>query len=242
MAEKSSQVGEEMAILAFDTATYMCSVAFKKKEAWFEKNHLAPQAHMEKLLPSVSSCLKKAKLNKKDIEKIVVGLGPGSFTGVRIGVATARGLAQALGVPLVGVSTLDCLALGCPDGDRIIGAVIDARRGEVYFSFYQPPPDFKRLVDFSVARPEDFCRQAKTYKEIVLVGDGLATYGGLFKQKLDKLVSFAPKKFWYPKAINLIKLAEMGLGTEKDYFEIAPIYIRQPIAEEQWKKKRKAKT
>ncbi|MEN3311242.1 MAG: tRNA threonylcarbamoyladenosine biosynthesis protein TsaB [Actinomycetota bacterium] len=130
-----------MLILAFDTATDVATSALVSDgEVLGERTSRAVT-----LLEDVDALLRQAGAHTRELEGIAVGIGPGSFTGVRIGVATARGLALALGVPLAGVSTLDALAAGAP------GAlpVVDARRGEVFVLLEEPrvlPPDQLELT------------------------------------------------------------------------------------------------
>lgn len=134
-----------MRILAFDTATSATAVALSDGRGILERRDDPPWGerprHATRLLPLVAELLAEAKLGWEQIDRIAVGLGPGTFTGLRIGVATAKGLAQASGIPLVGVSTLRALAhnpqlMPAPDSDSVV-AVLDARRGEVYAAVWE---------------------------------------------------------------------------------------------------------
>ena len=141
-----------MRILAFDTATRATAVALDDETAGVrEVRHDPPPdehpGHASQLLPLISSVMDRARVSWRDLDRIAVGLGPGTFTGLRIGVATARALAQATGAGVVGVSTLQALALnphrlGCTDAGVVL-AVLDARRGEVYAGAWDP----RRLGD-----------------------------------------------------------------------------------------------
>ena len=124
-------------IVAFDTATDHVALALGRVAAGeadvvLERDFEAPRASLSRLLPEVEEALARAACSKRDVKGVVVGRGPGSFTGVRIGVATAKGLAHALGVPLWGVGTLDAIAWRHADHDGVLGVVGDAMRGEVY--------------------------------------------------------------------------------------------------------------
>ncbi len=229
-----------MLILAFDTATDECTVALEKDGVLLgEVNLYAPRSHMEKLLPLIDNSLKQANYAIKDIESIVVGLGPGSFTGIRIGVSTARGLAQALGKPVFGVSTSDCLAYPFVFLNSLICVVLDAKRKEVYATIYEGSNgSLKRLTDYQVTIPEDLCAVLKKEKQsLIIVGDGLRVYGELFKDNL-KEAHFADESYWFPRAANLITLARPKFSLGKgDYNELTPIYARLPQAEEMWLKR-----
>jgi tRNA threonylcarbamoyladenosine biosynthesis protein TsaB len=134
-----------MIVLGFDTATPATAVGLRLADGTVLEAYDDPipderPGHATRLLPLADGLLAQAGLDWHELERLAVGVGPGTFTGLRIGVATARGLAQSLGVELVGVSTLRALAHGAPrspfGGEREVLAVIDARRGEVFVGGY----------------------------------------------------------------------------------------------------------
>lgn len=135
-----------MVILALDTAGENCAVALAKagdgKSLLARRSETIGRGHAERLMPMIGEVLAEASLTYADLERIAVATGPGSFTGTRIGVAAARGLALALGIPAVGVSVLDALieAAGA-ESDRLIVAALDARRGEIYAKAVTPGSD-----------------------------------------------------------------------------------------------------
>lgn len=235
-----------MLILAFDTATDRLAVALgRNKEILSEANIIAPREHMERLLPTIDSLFGQYKVKPADLDAIIVGLGPGSFTGVRIGVSTARGLAQGLGKGIVGIATSDCIAFGL-EWDGKIACVIDAKRGEVYVSFYRSTSkETKRLTGNKILAPQDFCRMVEQHEEdrVLLAGDALFSYGDLFKSRLGSKIKFAPLDDWYPKASNLIRLFfNESVQKTKDLLEVKPIYIRLSQAEEVWKERQTERT
>src|SRR3989304_5234685 len=125
-----------MLILALDTSTDFCTVALGSDgNVIAEENVLAPRGHAEKLLSLIDAALKKVSLVPDQLGAIAVGMGPGSFTGVRIGVSTARALAQVLRKPVIGISSLDVLAYANPGGK--VSPVVRARENEVYFAVYE---------------------------------------------------------------------------------------------------------
>ncbi len=125
-----------MTVVALDTATPATAVAVcRGDEAWEERHDPAAgerPGHAAQLLEALRRALRAAGSSWDQVEKIAVGIGPGGFTGLRIGIATARALAQSLGTPLAGVSTLEALARGAGEGSRPVVAVIDARRGQAF--------------------------------------------------------------------------------------------------------------
>ena len=127
-------------ILAFDTATRATTVALETPERTLERRDDPPRAsrprHTSVLLGLIEELLQEADAGWDQIDLLAVGVGPGTFTGLRIGVATARALASARGIPLVGISTLESLARNAPLEHSTVAAVLDARRGEVFAAIW----------------------------------------------------------------------------------------------------------
>jgi tRNA threonylcarbamoyladenosine biosynthesis protein TsaB len=176
--------------------------------------------------------MKKADVDWSSIAGIAVSLGPGSFTGLRIGMATAKGLAAAAGKALLGVSTLDSLAAKCVTS-RLICSVLDARKKEVYAAFYRCNADglSQRISDMTVVAPEKLV--AAVSEPLFMVGDGAMVYGELFRNLLGRNVIFAPSQLHEPSASSLGMLAgEMfAAGEQLDLAEAVPVYIRSSDAE-----------
>ena len=231
-----------MRILAFDTASAQTVLALGKctrerAETIASVEVEAPRQANQVLLGRIDEMLSGAGLTIGDIEALVVGRGPGSFTGVRIGVATAKGVACGLQVPLYGVSTLDAVAWRCwRAGVRgALGVVADAMRKEVYPVRYMLDDDgVHRLDEDSVAKPADVAREwLAAGDELVLAGDGLAKFGDMFA---DEIFTLAPQECWLPDGTGLIDAfarayasGEEGSG---DAAELLPVYTRMSDAEE----------
>jgi tRNA threonylcarbamoyl adenosine modification protein YeaZ/ribosomal-protein-alanine acetyltransferase len=229
-------------ILAFDTATDKLSLALGKAEHLVaESSIMAPREHMERLMPAIDRMFKETEHKLEDLDAIAVGTGPGSFTGVRIGVSTARALAQSLEKTLIGIPTADCLAYGI-DWDGTIACVIDAKRGELYSAFYQSRGhSIKRTKDFEIVTPEGFCGILEEHEEdnVIVAGDALCEYGDFIKGRMASRIEFAPADKWYPEAGNLIRLALCELdqpnSVQDGLLTVQPIYIRLSQAEEVWR-------
>lgn len=247
MASKLSLNHREKLALAFDTSTSLCTVALgTTSKLYGEVNILAPRAHMEKLLPSVDKVLKASGCALDEVETIIVGIGSGSFTGLRIGVATARALAQVLRSSIVGVPSLDVLAYQFLGWNKLICSVVDAKRGEVYAAVYLPAKTLERLTDYMVVTPSalsDFLASSFKGKSLILTGDGLEPYGSFLQNKMSGNIFLANSRYWYPQAAYLLPLglARLEEGKGGSFFDLRPLYVRLSQAEEICKKKKAEK-
>ena len=233
-----------MRALVLDTASTQMAIALADFDALAAKADLiaarqvdAPRKANQALLASVEEMLAAAKLVIDDMDAIVVGRGPGSFTGVRIGVATAKGLACGLDVPLYGVSTLDAVALRAwRFGVRgMLGVVADAMRKEVYPVRYRlDDAGISRLEDDTVAKPVDVARDwAQTGDMLTITGDGLKKYASLFE---GGPFTLAPQDLWMLDGAGLVDAFAYALATDRcgsgDAAALLPVYTRLSDAEE----------
>lgn len=199
------------------------------------------ETHTSRLMPAIDRILKDASLTIKDLDGIAVSLGPGSFTGLRIGIATAKGLAQGLNIPVVGIPTLDGLAFNLSHCKDLVCPILDARKGEVYCALYK---NGKRLTKYIACEPNRLLEDLRSWildprSQIVFLGDGIEVYGDLIKKRLGKKAVFAPKSRRLPNASSI---AELGLkklrrGKKSELLTLKPIYIRPSEAELKWKEK-----
>jgi tRNA threonylcarbamoyladenosine biosynthesis protein TsaB len=215
--------------LAFDTSTNYLSVALAKENKIVAESHQQlPRQHLSKLLPTINWLLNRNNCQPKDLNLIIVGQGPGSYTGLRIGLATAQGLACSVECQLIGLPTFDVIAYQLLKPDRFVCIVTDAKRDQLYWAIYPPgnqaKPDEKKYQVGSIA--ELISQIAKIKKPILYAGDGI----DLIKRAISsETASFATKEFWYPRATNLINLTKIrGIPKNKKYYQILPIYIRLP--------------
>lgn len=192
--------------------------------------------HAETLTPAIAFTCQQARIELSEVSVVAVDLGPGLFTGLRVGVASAKAMAHALRVPMIGVSSLDLLAFAVRFTPRLIGAVVDARRGEVYHAFYrQVPGGIQRVSEPAVGPPDDVASEVLAGGEdCLLVGDGALRYREVF----DGLhqVEVADAELAYPSASSLVMLAHARALREQwvKPWEIEPLYLRKPDAEIGW--------
>jgi tRNA threonylcarbamoyladenosine biosynthesis protein TsaB len=167
---------------------------------------------------------------------VAVDVGPGLFTGLRVGLATAKALASALQVPMIGVSSLDLLAFPVRFSPRLIAAAIDARRGQLFYAFYrQVPGGVHRITDPTVDDPDDLASElVASGEEVLLVGDGALRYPQHFAD-LPR-AEIVEQGLSFPSAASLVQLAHARALREEfvPHWEIQPLYLRQPDAEINW--------
>jgi tRNA threonylcarbamoyladenosine biosynthesis protein TsaB len=220
-----------MNLLAFETATESCSVALLSGDALIERSELAPRRHAELALPMADALLAEAGLARAQLDGIAVGRGPGSFTGVRLAVSLAQGLAFALDRPVVTVSSLAALALEAPDDDAAILAVIDARMGELYAAAYRRTADglVEALDDERVCAPETL--DLPPADAWVVVGTGWATYADALRKRLPVAPLHADGARW-PQARHVARLAapQLAAGAGLAAEQALPVYLRDKVA------------
>lgn len=224
--------------LGIDTANTPLSVAIVKDgKVITEENTSTPINHSLRAMPAIDEAFKRAKLNPADIDKIVVAEGPGSYTGVRIGVTIAKTLAWTLDKPLVGLSSLQALAMNGLFFDGLICPIIDARRNHVYAGVYEEKNGLvtNKIEDKHIAI-ESLLQELQAFEAPVLfIGTDVALYEEIIKEQLKEQAVIAPVQFNLPKASSLIYAAEK-IGGEENVHEFVPEYRRIAEAEANWLK------
>lgn len=221
-------------ILALDTATEACSVALSYQGNISAVDELSPRTHTQRILPMIDELLQKAGITINHVDTLVFGRGPGSFTGVRVGVGIAQGLALGANLPVVGVSNLLTMAEQAYQqlGAREVVALIDARMGEVYFAQYSHDENgWHTVVNEQVCSPESAIAQIQTTKQPVVVGTGWSVYRQFAEADLDVVCT----EITLPSAQFMLALAqsEIEQGNTQSAFEVEPVYLRNEVT---WQK------
>jgi tRNA threonylcarbamoyladenosine biosynthesis protein TsaB len=225
-------------ILGIETSTPQASVAIGSEQGVVASALVSRGAGPnEFLLPAIRFCLDEAGLGFRNLGGIAVSLGPGLYTGMRIGVATAKALAQTLSVPIVGMASLDLLAYDVRYSPRTICAVLDARRNEVFHAFYRPSPGgIQRMTEYRVERPERLVVGIDSRpEEVLIVGSGMLLYRDLFEE-LASIAELGTMSHAFPDARALVELALPRIYRE-DFDaldDIKPLYLRQSARRIQW--------
>lgn len=226
-----------MIILGIESATTQVGVAVGGHEGVLASAHSSrARRHAETLAPQIDFVRRQARIELSEISVVAVDLGPGLYTGLRVGIASAMATAYGLGAPMIGVSSLDLLAFPVRFSSKLIVAAIDARRGELFTAFYrQVPGGVQRMTDYQVHRPDDLASELiATGDDILMVGDGAHRYSDTFDE-LNK-VEIVHKGLSYPGAESLVELAHARALREEFVkpSELRPLYLRKPDAEVNW--------
>ena len=222
-----------MKILGIDTSTPIGSVAVIDGDNLVAEHTLnIVQAHSSRLMPAIDTVLKWSDITADDLDGCAVGIGPGSFTGIRIGVATIKSLCYALDKPIVGVSTLEAVAYNLRWTNGILCPLLDARRREIYGAIFQGGTEWQRLSEDLCLSIDVFLDRLDTYTSsehtINFVGDGLSTYGDAVRERLGEKVCFADAIFNVPRGATIACLGAQCLqtGDIDDYWTLVPNYVR----------------
>jgi len=232
-----------MIILSVDSATPVAGVALIDQNKILAENFLnIGNTHSEQLLPLIEQTLKGVKLSLQDIDGIAVSIGPGSFTGLRIGLATAKGLAQVADIKLVAVPTLDALAQNVVGSDGYICPILNARKGEVYTALFETTDSrLNRISEYQALSPIALCEQLKEFgKTVTFLGDGVFEYRQVINSQIGNLARWAPLHNLLPRASSLavLGLKELEQGKSENIFTLTPFYLRKSEAEIKWEAKK----
>lgn len=217
-------------ILALDTATEACSVALQHQGKYYYLDELSPRTHTQRILPMVDELLQQANIRLNDVDLLAFGRGPGSFTGVRVSIGIAQGLAFGANLPLVPLSNLTVMAEQAYQqrGITEVVALIDARMDEVYFSqLYRTELGWQYRVEEQVCSAGKAIDQIQRETNPTIVGTGWAAYPAFSQADLGLEVS----DITLPSARFMLNLAEQVLQTEgyQNADEVEPVYLRNQV-------------
>jgi tRNA threonylcarbamoyladenosine biosynthesis protein TsaB len=226
-----------MIVVGIDTATSRVSVAIGTEAEIIGSVTIGGRARQETVTPALDQLLAWTGVELGQVGGFAVGLGPGLFTGLRVGVATAKTLAQVTGAPIIGLPSIDALAYAVRHTSRTVVAVIDGRRQEVFSALYRSVPGgVLRLTDPVVQRPEALAAELEIQPgEVLAVGDGAILYEDVLRS-VGARVELASAASAHPDAASLVELAVPRLLREEhdQLFDVVPIYLRKSDAEIAW--------
>lgn len=227
-----------MNILAIDTSTNVLGVGIASNEKIIgEYITNIKRNHSTRVLPAIDFLLKDCGMDIKEINKIIVANGPGSYTGLRIGLTIGKTLAWTLNIPIVGVSSLKLMAAGARYFDGFISPVMDARRGNIFTGLYEyKEGKLIQAIDDQHIPTEDWCKLLKTFdKPVLFLGNDVVIHERVIVNQLAKQAQFAPITVNIPKPGELALLAKDL--KEENVHSFAPNYLRLTEAEAKWREK-----
>lgn len=198
-----------------------------------EQSLLSKLTHSKRLLATLDRVMSECQVTWEAIDAIAISLGPGSFTGLRIGLSTVKGLSLATSIPLIGVATLDGLASQFSFAAMPVCPILDARKNEVYTALYQTDESgsMQRQSDYLVISAAKLAEQIS--EPTIFAGDGITVHGEILREKLGELAVFAPEQLYFAKASSIGFLAQ-SQWHKKEFLDPAtciPLYVRASDAE-----------
>ena len=232
-----------MVVLSLETTGFTGGVAIlKDDEVLGEIITGSKLTYSRRLLKAIKYLLNELEVDWSQIDLIAVSLGPGSFTGLRIGVSTAKGLCLSTGAEIIGVPTLDIMAYNLLPYSGIICPMIDARKKQVYICCYRADGfEIDKLTSFKVIEPKVLIDIIPTDEDVLFLGTGLNLYKKELEKSFGKRALFAPQYLWHPRPqmCGIIGRKLYLDGKRDDPLSITPLYLRLSEAEENRLKNKK---
>jgi tRNA threonylcarbamoyladenosine biosynthesis protein TsaB len=222
-----------MLVLALDTSTSRGSLALIAGDRLLVEYTLESSvSYLNRLMTGIDHLLQDTAKTIQEVELIVVSHGPGNFTGLRLGLSTAKGLALAIGCPVIAINTLDALAANFPFAALPVCSVLDAKKHEVYAAFYHCRADAGQLVGEYLLLPPA-ALAARILEPTLITGPGLERYASLFQELLGELAVLPPPEFRHVRASVLARLGlqHFAAGLVPDLDKLTPFYLRSADAE-----------
>lgn len=222
-----------MKLLIVDTSGPVCGVAILTEQGIvYDCAAVNKLTHSTNLMPMVDAALAATGLTIRDMDRLAVVTGPGSFTGVRIGVSTVKGLAHAAGKPCVAVDALEAMAAGAGEFGGIICPIQDARAGQVYgAAFVHGGERPERLLDNAPMKLEEYVEAIRSIGDrFLFLGDGMPVHRARLQELLGEAAVFAPPHMAFLRPAAAAHLASLEKD-EVDYLKLMPMYLRAPNAE-----------
>lgn len=230
-----------MLLLGLDMSTSCGSIALVDSSKTVGEWSLnVSRTHAGRVLPGIQHLLNETGIEVGQIDGFAVAIGPGSFTGLRIALTTAKTLSFVTGKPLAGIPTLDVLVENIPFSAELVCPALDARKGEIFAAVYKKNPQGKtsRLTDYLSVSPEALSRTIQA--PVLLLGDAVPLYGERLQRECSHPITFAPPEYYFPRASILCRLAikKLSKGDHQHPRELRPLYARDADAELRRKEQR----
>lgn len=231
-----------MKVLAIDTSSVVAAVALMDDEKLLGEYSINnKKTHSQKLMVMIDEIMKDLDIKPSDIDVFAASIGPGSFTGLRIGVTTAKAMAYATNKPVVGVPTLDALAYNIVTSEFIICPILDARNSQVFTALYEVKGKrFERITEYMGIPVFELVQIiVQNNKKVIFTGDAIDLHKDYFKSEVGENCEFAPLGNRLQRGASVAELALMMAkeGKFTSSFELVPFYLRKSQAERELEKK-----
>lgn len=232
-----------MLVLGIDTSSTAASVALVDDEQLIGEVVVnSTKTHSQKLMPIIDQLLKNCDVKIKDVDLIGISTGPGSFTGIRIGLSTAKGLSHPFDIPLVEVSSLEGMGYNLVMTEGLVCPIFDARRNQVYTRVLKWDNNvLETVMEDENCLIDDLVVQLKKYEEpVVFLGDGVLKFEGFLKESLGERAIMAPQNARMPRGSSIAQAAyNASKSSYKKYGEVKANYLRKSEAERTYEEKQR---
>lgn len=233
-----------MKILGIDISTKFCNLGLIEDEDILIECTIngLKKKHSSILVPAIKNLLKTIDLKIEEINGIAVSIGPGSFTGLRIGLCVAKGLCYARSLPLLGIPTLDAMAFPFKEIPYLICPVLESKKDEIYDVVFRGGVSLHKVMDYKCEDIQSLLFRLSPLKEkIIFSGDGIKKYRDIIKEKIGKDALFIDSQLNLPVAASIafLGLNKLKKGEEDNISTLSPFYLRKSEAEIIWEKKYK---
>lgn len=236
-----------MKILGIDSSTRVSSLAIIEEEDIIAEFNISSNYKKTSsiLVLAIQDLLEKVNLKLIDLDGLAVSIGPGSFTGLRVGLGVAKGLAYATSLPLVGVNSLDSLAYSYKGIPFLICSMLECKKDELFYAVFRCLDSLERVIDYRCEGIESLLKRLSCLKEkIIIVGEGIRNYRQIIKNELKEKVIFIDSLITFPGGakVALLGLERLKRGEKDNAFTLVPLYLRKAQAEIVWEKTRLIRT
>ena len=232
-------------LLAVDTSTQSVGIAlFDGNQILCEESWISRRFHTVELANAVQSNLFRAGLSAADLHVLAVANGPGSFTGLRIGLGVAKGLSYACSLPLLGIPTLDVLAYSLKGIPYLICPILESKKNEIYSAVFRGGDNFNKILEYKCEDIYTLLARIGSLKEkVIFLGEGVKNYQEIIKEKMGSNALFTGSQLFFPRGVNVafLGMEKLRKGRKDDIATLSPLYLRKSEAEIIWEKKNKSK-
>lgn len=218
-----------MKILSIDTSSNLCSVALLEDNQTIQELMIDDnKTHSQNLMPLIQDLFVKSNIGLSEIDLIACNKGPGSFTGIRIGIATAKAIAEVSNIPVIGISSLDCLAYNVPNATGVICSLIDANNNQVYSAIFDK--NYNLISDYLADDVSNIASSLNNYSDITFVGTGSINYKDILSN-INSNIKFSTNNNQHSANVGKCAFEKYKNGYTENADTVLPMYLRKSQAE-----------